>query len=280
MPRLAGRSFLPFLILLAFAAILPESTALAEEGTDAKLRAIIAGDDRDLADRARDIYRHPLETLTFFGLRDDLTVVEISPSPGWWTEILAPYLRDHGKYYAAVPAGDAPTAEQIEHRRRFSEKLAGRSDLYAKVALTPFGAPDAEIAPPGSADLVLTFRNIHNWMANGSAEQAFRSFYRALKPGGILGVEEHRGRADQPQDPKAKSGYVREDVIVALAEQAGFRLVAKSDINANPRDTKDYPGGVWTLPPTLSQQDRDRDRYLAIGESDRATLKFQKPEQP
>ena len=141
-----------------------------------------------------------------------------------------------------------------------------------------FAGDRHDIAPPGSADLVVTFRNIHNWMARGEAEAAFRSFYKALKPGGVLGVEEHRGRTDQPQDPAAKSGYVRQDYAIALAEGAGFKFVASSEVNANPKDTKDYPAGVWTLPPTLRLGDRDRAKYEAIGESDRFVLKFVKPD--
>ncbi|PKU21698.1 class I SAM-dependent methyltransferase [Telmatospirillum siberiense] len=265
------------IIPLLMAASLSFPAAGADETPDVQLKAVIDGPQRGTANRARDVYRHPYETLRFFGIREDQTVVEIEPSGGWWTEILAPYLRDHGTYYAAGPERQTTSAEQQTYRRQFEKKLADAPNLYDKVVVTEFGPHAHDIAPPESADLVLTFRNIHNWLADGSADSAFQSFFRALRHGGILGVEEHRAAGDQPQDPLAKSGYVREDVVIALAEAAGFKLAGRSDINANPKDTKDYPAGVWTLPPALRLKDQDRERYLAIGESDRATLKFIKP---
>jgi predicted methyltransferase len=272
MSNMVGKAVAPFLVLVALT-----GPVGAGDDNQAKLQATIDGPQRSNQNRLRDVYRHPLETLSFFGLRDDQTVVEISPSTGWWTEILAPYLRDHGTYYAAVPDNKSASPEQRDHIRQFGAKLAGDPQVYDKVIVTEFASGKVKSAPPGSADLVLTFRNIHNWLANGTVDSAFRAFYRVLKPGGVLGVEEHRASPDRPQDRQAKSGYVREDVIIALAEKAGFRLAARSEINANPKDTKDYPAGVWTLPPTLRLKDQDRDRYLAIGESDRATLKFVKP---
>jgi predicted methyltransferase len=238
--------------------------------TRAALEAAIDNPARPATERARDRYRHPLQTLEFFGLKPDMTVVEIWPGGGWYTNILAPYLKDHGKLYAAVPPG--PRAE--DYRR----KIAANPGLYGNVTITELGPPDHyEIAPPHSADVVLTFRNVHNWMRGGFAEDVFKAAYKALKPGGILGVAEHRGNPRLPQDPKASTGYVREDYVIGLAEKAGFHLLAKSEINANPKDTKDYPKGVWTLPPTLRLGNTDRDKYLAIGESDRMTLKFVKP---
>lgn len=253
-------------------------SAQAADSDQEKLQAAIDGPQRSDQSRLRDVYRHPLETLRFFGLRDNQTVVEIGPSTGWWTEILAPYLHDHGTYYAAGPDKNSGSAEQQEYIRQFGAKLASNPKIYDKVIVTEFGPGKVEVAPAGSADLVLTFRNIHNWLANGTADSAFQAFYRALRPGGVLGVEEHRASPEKSQDQQAKSGYVREDVIIALAEKAGFKLAQRSEINANPKDTKDYPAGVWTLPPTLRLGDQDRDRYLAIGESDRATLKFVKPQ--
>jgi predicted methyltransferase len=237
---------------------------------DPALAAIIDGPQRSIANRARDPYRRPAEVLTFFGVRPDSNVVEIVPGKaGYWTEILAPYLKDHGRYTAS---GDA-----TRDIAPLNARIATSPELYSKVAVTEFNGGDQPIAPEGSADFVLTFRNIHNWMRAGTAEGAFRAFYRALKPGGVLGVEEHRARADQPQDPQAKSGYVRQDYAIALAEKAGFKLIGSSEINANPKDTKDYPEGVWTLPPTYRLGMQDRDKYAAIGESDRFVLKFEKP---
>jgi predicted methyltransferase len=239
---------------------------------------ILAGDHRSPENKARDRYRHPKETLEFFGLEPESSVIEIWPANGWYTEILAPYLREKGRYIAA---GWDPEAKPEFIRagvRAYREKLDSRPDLYSKVEVVVLSPPEkTEMVPAESVDMVLTFRNIHNWMASGQAETMFAAMYRALKPGGVLGVVEHRASADQPQDPKAKSGYVREDYAIALAEQAGFALEAAAEINANPQDTKDYKGGVWTLPPTLREGDKDREKYLAIGESDRFTLRFRKP---
>jgi predicted methyltransferase len=206
-----------------------------------------------------------------------MEVVEIWPEPGWYTEILAPFLKDEGKYYAAltVPRPDNP---YITGRlAAFAARFSAHPESYGNLNITHFGPDDFAIAPPGSADMVVTFRNIHNWMYEDWAPQAFAAMYKALKPGGILGVVEHRGNSSLPQDPKAKSGYVREDEAIRLIESQGFKLVAQSEINANPKDTKDYPQGVWTLPPFYRLGDKDRQVYAAIGESDRFTLKFVKP---
>ena len=264
--------------LLAVGAGLAGTASLAAEGVDPALAAVIAGDHRPAANKARDPYRHPAETLTFFGVKPDMRVVEVWPAGGWYTEILAPYLRKTGKYYAAGWDPDAK-AEFIQLGiKAFRDKLEARPDLYAGTGMTVLSFPDkTAIAPPGTADMVLTFRNIHNWMGGGNAEKAFAAMYAALKPGGVLGVVEHRAKTDVPQDPKAASGYVREDYAIALAEKAGFVLEARSEINANPRDTKDYEKGVWTLPPTYREGEKDKARYAAIGESDRFTLRFRKP---
>lgn len=244
---------------------------------DLAIQALVGGPARSAANRVRDPYRHPVEDLRFLGIKPTDTVVEILPGgAAYWTEILAPYLRDHGRYIAANP-GPADTSEEaVTGNAAFAAKVAADPGDFAKVETAAFTA-QGDIVPPGTADVVLTFRNVHNWMADGSAGAVFAAFARALKPGGTLGVEEHRGRTDQPQDPRAKSGYVREDVVVGLAEAAGLKLLARSEANANPRDTKDYPEGVWTLPPTYRLKDKDRDRYAAIGESDRMLLLFQKP---
>ena len=234
------------------------------------LKAAVDNNDRTPQNKLRDKYRHPLQTLTFFGLKPNMTVVEVWPGQGWYTEILAPYLKVHGKLYDAFRTGQGA--------QQFKQMLAVRPAMYASVTITEHGPPETtRLAPAGVADMVLTFRNVHNWMAEDFAPKMFTAMYIALKPGGILGVVEHRGDPNKPQDPKAASGYVREDTVIKMAEAAGFKLVARSEINANPKDTKDYSAGVWTLPPTLRLKDQDRDKYVAIGESDRYTLKFQKP---
>ena len=234
------------------------------------------GTHRSERNVVRDVHRHPLETLAFFGVRDDSTVVEILPgSGGYYMEILAPYLKDKGRYIAANRDKLAPPQYLADHQKLLA-RLQAEPALYGKVQVTPFNADRHAIAPPGSADFVLTCRNLHNWLERGELEGALRAFHRALKPGGVLGVVDHRGRRELTQEAQTKTGYVREDVAIALIERAGFRLVAASEVNANPKDSKDHPAGVWTLPPTYRLKDVDRAKYQAIGESDRFTLKFVK----
>jgi predicted methyltransferase len=269
----------PLLLSAAAAAATGCTTNPASRGSvSAALDAAIAGSHRPESDRARDRYRHPKETLLFFGLRPNQTVVEITPGGGWYTRIIAPVLREHGRYIAAIPPVVPGNAASERSRRNFTDLLAQHPELFDRVEIVDFAPGTAPLAPPDSVDLILTFRNMHNWMARGQAEAAFRTMYEALKPGGTLGVVEHRGNEAVPQDPRAASGYVNQSYAIEMIEKAGFRLVATSEINANPRDTKDYPGGVWTLPPTLAGDPADREKYLAIGESDRFTLKFVKPE--
>lgn len=245
----------------------PERDALAQ---------LAAAPHRRPANVARDPHRHPLEVLEFFGVKRTSTVVEILPgSAGYYMEILAPFLRDRGLYVAASRDELAPPQYLADHRRLLA-RLAAEPRLYGKVVVTKFNAGLHDIAPAGSADFVLTFRNLHNWVERGEIEGALAAFRKALKPGGILGIVDHRGRTDLAQEAQMKSGYLREDYAIALVERAGFRLLAKSEANANPRDTKDHPEGVWTLPPTYRLKDADRDKYRAIGESDRFTLKFEK----
>lgn len=255
------------------------SAPTTDPATAATLDTILAGQHRVREHRARDPYRHPKETLQFFGIRQDMTVVEVWPGAGWYTEILAPLLRDHGKLYVALldPAAGEYAKNTVETYRG---KLQLRPDLYGKVVTTTLAAPPAktEIAPPGSADLVLTFRNLHNWMMFGWEKEALAAMHAALKPGGVLGVVAHRGDPTMPQDPKAASGYVREDYAIGMIEAAGFKLVGRSEINANPKDTGNYEQGVWTLPPNFA--DGDAPRYKQIGESDRFTLKFVKVARP
>ncbi|HEY9217729.1 MAG TPA: methyltransferase, partial [Phenylobacterium sp.] len=248
------------------------------------LAQAVAGEWRLPADRTRDVWRHPAETLTFFGLKPGQTVVEFWPGAGWYTDILAPYLAaTGGKLYAAnLQPTDAPSQEVVA---AFRQKLEADPKLYGKVEVTAFGPTSGPVAPAGSADLVLFLRNLHNWMAAGIAEKAFADAFAALKPGGLLGIEEHRGKEGGVQEALAADGYVQQPFAVQLAQEAGFVLQAASEINANPNDTKDHPFGVWTLPPVRRTSPRgqaddpsfDRTRYEAIGESDRMTLRFVKP---
>ena len=258
---------------LILAALLAASAAGAVQADDA-LKAVIAGEHRT-ANAARDSARHPYETLTFFGIKPTMTVVELVPGGGWYTEILAPYLRDKGKY---IGAGQA-----IEPGKKgglaFRAKLDANPALYGKAATAVFEPPSRiDIAPAGSVDMVLTFRNLHNWVGNGEAalQTTFKEIHKVLKPGGVLGVVDHRLPGTMKQDEKASSGYVHEAYVIKLAESAGFKLAAKSEVNANPKDKADHEKGVWTLPPVLANKDKDREKYVAIGESDRMTLKFVK----
>ena len=240
------------------------------------------------ADRPRDIYRHPLETLRFFGLQPAMHVVEFWPGSGWYSEILAPYLnKGDGAYYGAgFVTGEGANAAQAALVANFERRFGSDRKLYGDVKFSAFGPTTGPVAPAGTADMVLFLRNIHAWMAAGIAEKAFADAYTALKPGGILGIEQHRLAPDQDQDPAAANGYVQEAFVKQLAAEAGFIFVAASEINANPEDTKDYPFGVETLPPRLLTAPQgsppdpafDSAKYRAIGESDRMTLKFRKPE--
>jgi predicted methyltransferase len=263
--------------LLCAALLAACATSSSRQSTAQQLTAILAGDQRSEADRARDVYRHPKETLLFFGIRPEMTVLEVWPEPGWYTEIIAPLLHEKGKYYAAVMPANPASAYATKRRAEFEAKLASRPDLYSKVIVVPLPSDGSDVAPAGTLDMAVTFRNIHNFMADGDASQTFATLYRALKPGGLLGVVEHRGNPAVPQDPKAKSGYVNEDFAVQLIEAQGFRRVGTSQVNDNPKDTKDYEKGVWTLPPVFALGEKDHAKYAAIGESDRFTILFAKP---
>jgi predicted methyltransferase len=250
----------------------------AGETEDAIDQALVAA-HRPATNKARDMYRHPKETLLFFGVAPDQTLVEMTPGMGWYTEILAPLLREKGRYYAAVNAVTEKTPEALRDvDRNFRKDLLGRPDLYDRVTLSVSTPPNAFLfAPASSVDRVLTFRNVHNWARAGTTDAIFKAFYDALKPGGILGVVEHRAKEGTSAEQMIKTGYMTEAYVMDAATRAGFQFVGKSEINANPRDTKDHPEGVWTLPPTLRMGEKDKEKYLAIGESDRMTLKFVKP---
>lgn len=265
----------PFLALLLVAAL----PVLASGPTDAQaqartaqtpLAAAVAAPTRTPANVARDRYRHPVETLTFFGVKPTHTVVEVAPGGGWYTEILAPYLAK-GRYYAVASERGLGGLNKLK---------TANPTIYGKVLTASFPAKGAETrVPAGTADAVLTFRNVHNWHMSGpgNAQEAFNQMYAMLKPGGTLGVVEHRLPENMPSAMEEKSGYMKKSSVLAFAKAAGFRFAGESAINANPRDTHDYPKGVWTLPPNYAEGDTDRAKYAAIGESDRMTLKFVKP---
>ena len=260
-------------------ALMAGCAGMAQRDAGAEIDRIMGGTHRAEPNRARDVYRHPKETLLFFGVRPDSTVVEIWPGGGWYTEILAPVLREKGRYYAAHFHVDEKSPKYMgPSRANFLKMLAAKPELYDRVIVTALEAPvQTTIAPRGSADIVLTFRNVHNWTAAKNDQAMFRAFYDALKPGGTLGVVEHRAAPGTTLEQQIKTGYMTEAYVISLAENAGFRLAGRSEVNANPRDTKDHPAGVWTLPPTYRLKDQDREKYRAIGESDRMTLKFVKP---
>lgn len=268
---------LQMLARLAVAAL----SALMAQTAVAGLDEILAGAHRTPAFVERDRYRHPKETLEFCGVKPEQTVVEVWPGAGWYTEILAPLLRDKGQYIAAgfvVTGVPEVPAWRSRMMTEYGAKLAARPEIYDRVKLTEAGLPDRwTLAEPGTADQVLTFRNVHNWLAADYAPQMFAAFQKALKPGGSLCVIEHRARPGTSLEDMKKSGYVTEALVIDLARAAGFRLDARSDINANPKDHTEHPEGVWTLPPTLRLGEKDRDKYLAIGESDRMTLRFARP---
>ncbi|WP_183732813.1 class I SAM-dependent methyltransferase [Paraburkholderia bannensis] len=244
------------------------------------LDAAIAGPQRSERAKARDVYRHPKETLQFFGVEPTQTVLEIAPGGGWYTDILAPWLHDHGHLVEAHYISTSPqlAAEDRDTDAAFLRKLAASPALYGNVKVGSlhagqFNGFDAH----EQFDRVLTFRNIHNWIKDGQIDDNLRAFWLALKPGGVLGVEEHRAKRGATVQQMIDSGYVTEDYVIEHAQAAGFVLAGRSEINANPKDTKDYPNGVWSLPPTYQGGEVDRAKFAAIGESDRMTLRFIKP---
>ena len=263
-----------------------ETAILAESETTNNIASIIAGAHRSAEQKARDQYRNPLETLGFFGLENDMTVVEVWPGGGWYTDIIAPFLAQNGNYYGAVP-DPGENERRKAGLQRFKDKLNKSRELYGQAEVKVVNSDGPSSIEANSADMTLTFRNIHNWMAAGSERKMFDMMFEITKTGGWLGVVEHRGNPSIEQDPKAKSGYVNEDYTVQLAESAGWKLIAASDINNNTLDDKDYEGRVWRLPPTLKYfgkegypalEGKDLEKSVEIGESDRFTLLFQKPE--
>lgn len=263
--------------LLLSAAVVAACPGVAWAAGEPLARAV-AAPGRSAKFVARDGARHPLEELAFFGVGPESSVVEIWPGGGYWTEILAPLLHDKGTLRLAMaPADGGPEdAHFAKATAPMREKLAADPAAYGRVMLTELGQGHDALAPPASVDVVLTFRNLHNWLGQGDAAEMLAAIHAALKPGGVLGIEDHRGSASRPQDPKAESGYVRQDYAVALVERAGFELAGSSEVAANPKDTADWPKGVWTLPPALALGEQDRAKYLAVGEADNFVLKFRK----
>lgn len=253
--------------------LVPPTTAT--DFTAAQLDNVLAGSWRSEKNRARDVYRHPKGTLQFFGIRPDLKVIEITPGGGWYSEILAPLLKDNGSYTAAVKKSGSEAGDG-----GLRAKFAADPEHYGKAQIVEYDPKAPSFGPAGQTDMVLTFRNVHNWVEDDSAPAMFKAFYAALRPGGVLGVVDHRAADGAKLDEVKDSGYLPTSFVIKLATDAGFKLEGQSEVNANPKDTKDYPKGVWTLPPTLTLDEQDRAKYQAIGESDRMTLRFVKPENP
>lgn len=250
--------------------------------TSSALDDAMSGEHRSAENKARDKYRHPKETLAFFGFRSDMTVVEIWPGGGWYTEILAPALKENGKLYAVQYSVNPQYSYQRRYFGAFLTKAGESPDVFRDVIVTAMDFPyQLNIAPSGAADLVVTFRNAHNWVSSGyhkaSAQLAFQAMFDVLKPGGVLGIVDHRWPDAENEDPHAEDGYISEERLIAFAEEAGFEFAGRSDVNRNAKDTHDHPEGVWTLPPSFALDEQDREKYLAIGESDRLTIKFVKP---
>ncbi len=242
------------------------------------IEEIMNGSHRSADNVARNAWRHPVQTLEFFGLEPDMTLIEIGPSGAWYTEILAPYLRDRGRYYGAHFSPNSPVGFHRRSLEAFEAKMASAPELYGKVTVRHLNPPtETVIGPQEGADMALTFRNVHNWMGLELEREFFAAFYAALKPGGILGVVEHRAPPGTTMEGMIGSGYVTEAYVKEIAQAAGFEFVEAAEVNANPRDSADHPEGVWTLPPSYQMGDTDREKYAAIGESDRMTLKFRKP---
>jgi predicted methyltransferase len=238
----------------------------------------LSGPHRDPVNIGRNDARHPRETLEFFGLKEGMSVVELAPGGGWYTEVIAALLKDNGTYYAAHHGLNSPGAYYRNSLGKYLQKMASDADLYGDVIITQLQPPAlVEVAPAGSADLVVGFRNVHSWMRGDILDSVLAAAYTALKPGGKLGIVQHRAKPGADVEAMKKSGYVTEAFVIESAEAAGFKLEASSDVNANPKDTADHPKGVWSLPPALRDEEGDREKYMAIGESDRMTLLFTKP---
>jgi len=287
------KRFQKFIVpVLLFILTLPLTAGIAGAGDSslpARVEAAMNGEHRSEENKARNRYRHPVGALTFFGIRDGMRVMEIWPGGGWYTEVLAPVIRDRGEF--VVAAYDTSVKGQPQYRygmqKAFLDKFSGDPEIYDQVTVQPYSPPEsASLGDPESVDMILTFRNVHGWIGNGLAASVFTEFARVLKPGGVLGVVQHRAKPGTDPSETAERGYVSEEAVIDLARSAGLYLVARSEVNANPRDTKNHKSGVWSLPPGLDTCEEVTDKtkkdeceagYRAIGESDRMTLKFRKP---
>jgi len=255
----------------------PVQPAGTQSAFAAKLDQVLAGDWRSEKNKARDPYRHPKQTLEFFGLKPGMNLVELTPGAGWYAEILAPLQKGSGGYEAAIVTPKKKEGEDAQDKSALARKFDADAARYGEAKIVEFDMAAPNFGPANSADMVVTFRNVHNWVMADATARMFKACFDVLKPGGVLGVTDHRAKPGTSLEETKKSGYIAEEYVIRMATEAGFKLEARSEINANPTDTKDYPEGVWTLPPTLALKDKDRDRYLAIGESDRMTLRFVKP---
>jgi predicted methyltransferase len=274
-----SKVFWPSITALLCLLYLPFSTVFADHHIETNaLGQLIDASHRSEGNVSRNSARHPVETLEFFGLKQDMTVVEILPGGGWYTEILAPFLKDEGKLYAAHFSPNASLSYMPPSLGRFEEMLSSTPDLYGKTTIRHLNPPhETAIAPPESADMAMTFRNVHNWIMAEQQDEFFAAFYAALKPGGVLGIVEHRAKPGSSMEVMETTGYVTEEYVKEIAAAAGFEFVGSSEINANAKDQTVYPRGVWTLPPTYQMGDENKAEFAAIGESDRMTLKFIKP---
>ena len=239
------------------------------------LKGAVASEDRTPKNTLRDSSRNPVETLSFFGIESDMVVIELSPGGGWYTEILANYIHYPGTLIAAHWSKDSEIAYYRRGRANFEKKMSN-NPMYGRVEIVDLYS---ELADENSVDAVLTFRNLHNWLGP-NLDNIFSNTFKSLKPGGVFGIVEHRAKPGTSMEMMKKSGYVTEAHAIKIAKKHGFELAAKSEINANPKDTADHPKGVWTLPPNYRLKDKDREKYSDIGESDRMTLLFKKPIQP
>lgn len=255
-------------LLLASCSNCPHRTGKIKTVSDA-----VANPARTQEFTKRDIHRHPIETLEFFGIQNNMTVLEISPGAGWYMEILAPYLTKNGQYIMTTDAN--PTRDyQIANAKKIQDWMDANSKVKKNAKSVVFDPNSPNLGEANSVDMIVTFRNAHNWISNNSADKVFKEFHRVLKKGGVLGVTDHR--ANPKAKENLKSGYIKEETLIKIAQKAGFKLEAKSEVNANSKDTRNHPNGVWSLPPNLRVDAKDKAKFEAIGESDRMTLKFVK----
>ncbi len=264
------------MITLTLFSFMTINTYASEHSIETIIDKAINGEHRSVANKARDVYRHPKETLLFFGIKPDMKVLEILPGLGWYTEVLTPILKDNGELTVASFGENHPSDYLRGLHIKFAKNLDSNPELYGRIKRELFDKGYLNNIASESQDMVVTFRNTHNWIKIGAVEDAYRGFHRVLKKGGVLGVVQHRAHKGDNAKETAQKGYVPESYLIKLAESMGFELVDKTEINANPKDTKDHPEGVWTLPPSYRLKDVDKDKYTAIGESDRMTLRFVK----